>query len=75
MVGFFRVGYAGGAEGLFIPRRGSFDIDIHGSEGRSIAWENGGDFRIRRTNAKTQTSEETIFRPTGESPPSAPSAT
>ena len=68
MVGFYRVGYAGGAEGLFVPRRGSFDIDVHGSEGRAIAWENGGDFRIRRTNAKTQTSEETIFRPTGESP-------
>lgn len=68
MVGFFRVGYEGGMEGLFIPRRGSFDIDVHGSEGRAIAWENGADFRIRRTNAKTQTSEETIFRPTGESP-------
>ena len=68
MVGFYRVGYAGGAEGLFVPRRGSFDIDVHGSEGRAIAWENGSDFRIRRTNAKTQTSEETIFRPSGESP-------
>ena len=68
MVNFFRVGYANGAEGLFVPRRGSFDIDIHGSEGRAIAWENGDDFRIRRTNAKTHTSEETILRPTGECP-------
>ena len=68
MVGFYRVGYAGGAEGIFVPRRGSFDVEVHGSEGRAIAWENGADFRIRRTNGKTQTSEETIFRPTGESP-------
>jgi len=68
MVGFYRVGYAGGAEGLFVPRRGSFDIDVHGSEGRAMGWENGSDFRIRRINSKTQTSEETIFRPTGESP-------
>ncbi len=68
MVGFYRVGYAGGAEGLFVPRRGSFDIDVHGSEGRAMGWEDGSDFRIRRINSKTQTSEETIFRPTGESP-------
>lgn len=68
MVGFFRVGFEGGREGLFIPRRGSFDIDVHGAEGRASAKENGGEFRISRTNAKTQTSEETIFRPTGESP-------
>ena len=68
MVGFFRVGYGGGAEGLFIPRRGSFDIDIHGTEGRAIGWESGSEFRIRRVNGKTQTSEETIFRPGGESP-------
>ncbi len=68
MVGFYRVGYAGGAEGIFVPRRGSFDVEVHGSEGRAIAWENGADFRIRRTNSKTQTTEETIFRPSGESP-------
>jgi len=68
MVGFFRVGYAGGAEGIFVPHRGSFDIDVHGTEGRAIAWENGDDFRIRRTSAKTHTTEETILRPTGESP-------
>lgn len=68
MVGFYRVGYAGGAEGIFVPRRGSFDVEVHGSEGRAIAWENGADFRIRRTNGKTQTTEETIFRPSGESP-------
>src|SRR5205085_1747350 len=30
MVGFFRVGYAGGAEGLFVPRRGGFEIDVLG---------------------------------------------
>ena len=68
MVGFFRVGYVGGAEGIFVPHRGSFDIDVHGTEGRAIAWENGDDFRIRRTSAKTHTTEETILRPTGESP-------
>jgi predicted dehydrogenase len=68
MAGFFRVGYAGGAEGLFVPRRGAFEIDVLGSEGRASAGENGSDFRIRRTNSKTQTTEETIFRPSGESP-------
>lgn len=68
MVGFYRVGYAGGVEGLFIPQRGSFDVEVHGSEGRAIAWENSNDFRIHRTNGKTQTTEETIFRPSGESP-------
>ena len=41
MVGFYRVGYAGGAEGVFFPN-GRFDVDITGSEGRAYAWENGG---------------------------------
>lgn len=68
MVGFYRVGYAGGAEGLFVPRRGSFDIDVLGSEGRASVCESGGDFRIRRVNGKTQTIDETLYRPTGESP-------
>ena len=68
MVGFYRVGYAGGAEGIFVPRRGGFEIDVLGSEGRAVAWEGSGDFRIHRTNSKTQTTAETIFHPTGESP-------
>lgn len=68
MVGFYRVGYAGGAEGLFVPRRGGFEIDVLGAEGRASVSEASGDFRIRRTNGKTQTTEETIFHPAGESP-------
>jgi predicted dehydrogenase len=68
MVGFYRVGYAGGAEGIFVPRRGAFEIDVLGTEGRAIAYESAGDFRVRRTNGKTQTTEETSFHPTGESP-------
>ncbi len=68
MVGFYRVGYAGGIEGIFVPQRGSFDVEIHGSEGKAIAWENSNDYRIRRTAAKTQTTVETTYRPIGESP-------
>lgn len=68
MVGFFRVGYAGGAEGLFVPRRGGFEVEILGTEGRASAWESSDKFFIRRTNGKTQTTEEKIFHSTGESP-------
>lgn len=68
MVGFFRAHFAGGAEGLFVPMPGRFDIDVHGTEGRAYAWENGDEFRVRRTNAKTGRTEETSFHPLGPSP-------
>ena len=66
MVGFFRVGYQGGAEGHFIPRAGHFDIDVHGTEGRAYAWDNGEVFCVRR--AAGATVEETYLRCEGESP-------
>jgi predicted dehydrogenase len=66
-VGFYRVGFAGGAEGLFVPMPGRFDIDVHGTEGRAYAWENGDEFRVRKTTKGGRT-EETSFRPVGPSP-------
>ena len=68
MVGFFRVGYAGGAEGIFVPREGGFEIDVNGSEGRAYAWANGEDIRVRRGGLQDSGVEETIIRATGESP-------
>ncbi len=67
-VGFFRAHFAGEMEGVFLPLAGRFDIDVHGSEGRAYAWENGDEFKVRRTNAKTGRTEETSFRPAGPSP-------
>ncbi len=62
MVGFFRVGYAEGAEACFLPRAGAFDVDVIGSEGRAVAWDNGQTFVVRRGG------EETSYKPAGESP-------
>lgn len=66
--GFFRVHFTGDTEGLFVPMAGRFDIDIHGTAGRAYAWDNGEEFTVRRTDAKTGRTEETRFRPTGPSP-------
>lgn len=66
MVGYYRVGYAGGAEGTFIPT-GRFDVDVTGTEGRAYAWENGGAFGIRRTKRGAPV-EETLIHREGESP-------
>jgi scyllo-inositol 2-dehydrogenase (NAD+) len=68
MVGFYRVGYSNGAEGLFLPRPGSFDVEVVGTEGRAIAWDNGQYFAVRRPGLGGQSMQETVFRPTGESP-------
>jgi predicted dehydrogenase len=68
MVGFFRVGYQGGAEACFIPMAGRFDVDVHGTEGRAFAWDNGEDFRVRRANQSGSEVRETVIRPVGESP-------
>ena len=65
MVGFFRVGYANGAEGLFAPMQGSFDVEVSGTEGRAYAWDNGETIRIRR---KGDAVEERTIRPQGDSP-------
>ncbi len=68
MVDFFRVGYALGAEGLFIPVPGLFDIEVYGTEGRAYAWDNGEAIRIRRGARKESTVEEKSIKPSGESP-------
>jgi predicted dehydrogenase len=67
MVGYFRVGYDGGAEGIFLPRPGSFDVDVVGSEGRAVGWDNGQYVAVRR-GGHGSTVQETQFRPTGASP-------
>ena len=68
MVGFFRVGYEGGAEGLFIPMSGRFDIDVHGTEGRAYAWDNGDVLCVRSGTRGSSEIEERIIKATGESP-------
>lgn len=68
MVDFFRVGYSNGAEGMFVPIPGRFDIDVHGTEGRAFAWDNGQVFCVRRGTRGESTLEEKLIKPTGESP-------
>jgi scyllo-inositol 2-dehydrogenase (NAD+) len=68
MVGFFRVRYESGVEGYFVPLAGRFDVDVHGTEGRALGWDNGEDFRIRRVSKGGKQVEETIIRRAGESP-------
>ena len=63
----FRVGYANRMEATFIPF-GKFEVDIVGTEGRAMAWENGGRFATRRVDSRTGTATETTFTPRGESP-------
>ena len=67
-VGEFKVGYANGAVGIFLPLPGRFDVEIHGTEGRAIAWENGEEFRVRRSSRRSAGVDEHIIRPRGESP-------
>ena len=55
-------------EGVFLPVSGRFDIDVHGTEGTAMAWDNGGIFRIRRGRSKTTEIEEKVIKPAGESP-------
>src|SRR5262249_35214916 len=67
MVGFYRVGYANGAEGVFVPT-GRFDVDVLGTDGRAYAWEKGGEFGVRRSGKRGEPAEETVIRREGESP-------
>ena len=67
-VGFFRIGYANGAEGLFVPRPGGFEVEVRGTEGCAFAWGNGADFRVRRDGEDDSESRETVIHPTGEGP-------
>ena len=66
MVDFFRVGYANHAEGLFIPTTGTFDVEVYGTEGRAYGWDNGELICVRR--GMRGDIEETIIRPSGDSP-------
>jgi predicted dehydrogenase len=68
MVGFYRVGYQGGAEACFLPLAGRFDIDVHGAEGRAGAWDNGEDFHLRHIDKKGKEIVQTTIRRAGESP-------
>ncbi len=68
MVGFFRVGYESGAEGVFLPVSGGFEIDVYGTEGRVYAWENGEAIRVRSGTRKDSEIDEKVIRPQGESP-------
>jgi predicted dehydrogenase len=67
MVGFFRVGYADGAEGLFVPMQGRFEVEVYGTEGRAYAWDNGQVIRVRSGKRQDATCEQTI-KPAGEGP-------
>ena len=67
MVGFFRVGYRGGAEACFVPF-GRFDVDVAGTAGRALAWDNGQTFRVWRAAKGETPAAERAFRPEGESP-------
>ncbi len=68
MVGFFRVGYANGAEGLFVPSQGHFEIEVNGTEGRAYAWDNGEIIRVRSGKASDHAVDEQTIRPAGEGP-------
>ena len=74
VVGFYRVGYETGAEGIFVPITGRWELDIHGTEGRAWGWEQQGVWRVRRgvkptgKGEKYSPVEETEIRPVDESP-------
>ena len=68
LVGFYRVGYESGAEGVFVPSRAGWNIDVYGTEGHAYLWDNG-ELNVVRHSAKGDTVvKETRFSPTGESP-------
>ncbi len=69
IVGFSRVGYANGAQAVFIPMAERYiDIDVHGSEGRAYVWDDGEVYRIRRHSKSNSEVTERSIRQTGESP-------
>jgi len=71
--GFFRVGYRGGIEASYIPY-GHLDVDIIGTEGRALTWDNSQLFRTWRASKAARGAEperpthEQTFTPEGESP-------
>lgn len=67
MVGFYRVGYKGGAEAHFIPMSGDWEIDVRGSEGRAIAWGTDQIFKVLRFAGKGKEEQEITYRTSGDS--------
>ena len=67
LLDFSRVGYDGGAEAVFIPLNRATEFEIHGTEGRAFAWDDGEDIRLRRKAGGSDTQEKR-FVPSGESP-------
>ena len=68
MVAFFRVEYESGAEGVFLPVPGQFQVDVYGTEGRAYAWENGEAINVRRSVKGQSDVDVKVIRPTGDSP-------
>lgn len=68
MVDFFRVGFETGTIGYFTPTPGPFDLEVRGSEGRAVAWDNGIDTRIQRPLRRGDEVEETVIHATGDAP-------
>jgi predicted dehydrogenase len=66
--GFYRVGYEGRLEAVFLPLANRFDFDVYGTEGWVSAWDNGQEFRIRRSSRWKPEAQEVVVRPRGESP-------
>jgi predicted dehydrogenase len=65
MVGFYRVGYAGGIEASFVPY-GKFDVDVIGTKGRAYAWSNGAKFAVWRGAQGDQPEFERTFEQSGD---------
>ncbi len=67
LLDFSRVGYEDGAEAVFIPLSRATEFEIHGTEGRAFAWDDGEDIRLRSKAGGSDTSEKR-FVASGESP-------
>ena len=63
MVGFYRVGYSNGSEGLFVPTPGRWEIDVQGTEGRAWGWEQQGIWKIRKGGQKIQRNSKKSEKP------------
>lgn len=68
LLDFSRVGYDNGTEAVFIPLNRATDFEVHGTEGRAYAWDDGEDIRLRRRGRGDGDTEEVRFVASGESP-------
>ena len=50
------------------PRPGPFDVEVRGTEGRALAWDNGINTRIQRPLRRGDELEETIIHAKGDGP-------